>query len=60
MGTSLVVHTQIKELAKVGNRSLNISADFYTELNKEVESLIQEACKRAVANGRTTIMGKDV
>ena len=30
------------------------------ELNKKVESIIQKASDRAIKNGRTTVMGKDV
>lgn len=60
MGTSLVVRTQIKDLAKIDEKQLNVSTDFYTELNKKVEETIKKACSRAKANGRTTIMGKDV
>ena len=60
MGTSLVVRTQIKDLAKAGERQLNVSTDFYTELDKKVKDIIAKACNRARANGRTTIMGKDV
>ena len=60
MGTSLVVHIQAKELAKVGEKQLNVSTDFYQALNKKVESIIKEASERAAANGRTTVMAKDV
>ena len=60
MGTSLVVRTQIKELANIDEKQLNVSSDFYKELNKKVEDIIKKACKRAKDNGRTTVMGKDV
>lgn len=60
MGTSLVVRTQAKELARINEKALNTSSDFYEELNRKVESLIKKACERAAANGRTTVMGKDV
>ena len=60
MGTSLVVRVQAKELAKINSKQLNVSADFYEELNKKTEAIIKKACERAVANGRTTVMGKDV
>ena len=60
MGTSLVVRTQAKGLAKVNEKQLNVSADFYENLNKKVESIIKKASERAVANNRTTVMGKDV
>ncbi|MFH1641646.1 MAG: DUF1931 domain-containing protein [Nanoarchaeota archaeon] len=60
MGTSLVVRSQIKDLANHEGKQLNISSDFYDELNNKVQNLIKKACIRARANGRTTIMGKDV
>ncbi len=60
MGTSLVVRTQIKDLAKAGERQLNVATDFYEELNSKVKAIIRKACERAVANGRTTIMAKDI
>ena len=58
--SELVVKTKIKELAKIDEKSLNVSTDFYEEINKKVERLIGEACKRARANGRNTVMGKDI
>lgn len=60
MGTSLVVRSQIKNYAKVGDKTLSISNDFYDAVNKKVEKLIQEACIRAVANNRSTLMGRDI
>ena len=58
--SELVVKAKIKDLAKIDEKSLNVSSDFYEQINKKVENLIQEACKRARANGRNTVMGKDV
>jgi len=60
MGTSLVVHSQIKKLAVVESKALNISSDFYTTLNNKVEHLIADACRRAKENNRNTVMGRDV
>jgi histone H3/H4 len=60
MGTSLVVKSQIKDYAKVGEKELSVSNDFYDALNKKVEKIIGEACIRAVANNRNTLMGRDV
>jgi|TARA_B100001964_G_scaffold29367_1_gene29963 histone H3/H4 len=59
MGTSLVVRSQVKNYAKVDDKTLNIAEDFYEELNKKVVRLIEEASKRAKANNRTTLMGRD-
>jgi histone H3/H4 len=58
--SELVVKTKIKELAKIDNKELNVSLDFYEAINKKVEGMIIECCKRARANGRNTVMGKDV
>ncbi|MAE42581.1 DUF1931 domain-containing protein [Candidatus Woesearchaeota archaeon] len=60
MGTNLVVRSQIKNHAKIDEKALNISNDFYEALNKKVEELIKESCKRAKANNRNTLMGRDV
>ncbi len=60
MGTSLVVRTQIKDLAKVGEKQLSVAADFYEEIDKKVLEIIRKACLRAAANNRTTVMGRDI
>ncbi|MBW2979383.1 DUF1931 domain-containing protein [Candidatus Woesearchaeota archaeon] len=38
----------------------NIASDFAEALDKKVQELIKEASKRAEANGRKTIMAKDL
>lgn len=58
--SELVVKAKIKELAKIDDKALNVSTDFYDAINKKVEGMIQDCCKRAKANGRNTVMGKDV
>ena len=60
MGTSLVVRTQVKKLAKFEGKELYISAEFFDALNKKVERIIEEASIRAKANNRTTLMARDV
>ncbi|MBS3131447.1 hypothetical protein J4212_03370 [Candidatus Woesearchaeota archaeon] len=60
MTKSVIVRTQVKELAKVGEKRLFVSEDFYTELEGKVKRMIEESCKRAKLNGRNTVMGKDV
>ena len=52
----LVVKSQVKDVAG----EFNVSADFVEELNRKVDDLIKQACKRAEANGRKTVMGKDI
>jgi len=56
MGKLLVVSSKIKEAAK----DMNIGSDFPEALSREVEALIQQAAKRAKANGRKTVKAKDL
>lgn len=56
----LVVRSNIKEYAKINDRPLNVSTDFYEKINQKVIALIQEACRRAKENNRNTVMGKDI
>lgn len=68
--TELVVKTKVKEIAdrfakdmqREGAKKsiINISVDFAPALSKKVEQLVIESCKRARANGRNTVMAKDV
>ncbi|MBW2998386.1 DUF1931 domain-containing protein [Candidatus Woesearchaeota archaeon] len=53
---SVVVKAKIKEIVE----NFNISNDFPDALDKKVRSLIKEAVERAEANGRRTIMPKDL
>jgi histone H3/H4 len=52
----VIVKTKIREM--VGTYS--VSADFGEELNKKVKQIIQDAVKRAEANGRKTVMARDI
>ncbi len=56
----IVVRSNIKEHARVNERALNVSTDFFEKLNKKVVELIKEACTRAKENNRNTVMGKDL
>ncbi len=51
-----VVKSKIKEAAG----DFNVSGDFAEALNKKVEKLVRDACSRAEANGRKTVMAKDI
>lgn len=53
---SVIVKAKIKDIAK----GFNVSGDLADVLNKKVEQLIKEACERAEANGRKTVMAKDI
>jgi histone H3/H4 len=52
----LVVKAKIKDIA--GN--YNVAGDFADALNKKVEQMVKDAIARAEANGRKTVMAKDL
>ena len=60
MGTGVIVKFQVKESAQIDGKKISVSEDFYTELEKKVKTLIDDACKRAKSNNRNTVMGRDV
>lgn len=52
----LIVKASVKEsLAEK-----NVSADFYDALDDEVEELLDNAARRAEANGRKTVQPRDL
>ncbi len=53
---SVIVKAQVKELTK----EYNVSGDFMEALDKKTTLLIQEAIARAQANGRKTVMARDL
>lgn len=53
---SIIVKSKIKEFT--GNYS--VSGDFSEVLNAKVKQMIQDAVKRAEANNRKTVMGRDL
>ena len=57
---SVIVKAKIKEYAKIDDKSLNVSGDFAEKLNEKAVALIKEACQRAKANSRNTVMAKDL
>jgi len=56
MNEWVIVKTKIKDM--VG--TYNVSQDFTETLNAKVKQMIQDAMKRAEANGRKTVMGRDL
>ena len=57
----IVVKTKIKEYVdEAAGERMSISTDLSEAINNKVLSMIQEAIKRAKANGRRTVMAKDV
>ncbi len=55
-GTMLVVKAKIKDYAT----GYNVAGDFADALNEKAVQLIKDAVKRADANGRRTVMAKDL
>ncbi|MBW3020700.1 DUF1931 domain-containing protein [Candidatus Woesearchaeota archaeon] len=53
---SVIVKAKIKEIAE----NFNIASDFSDALDKKVRAIIKEAAERAEANGRRTVMAKDL
>lgn len=56
MNDLVIVKTKVRDM--VGTYS--VSADFIEELNNKVKQTIQHAVKRAEANGRKTVMARDI
>ena len=52
----LIVKSRIKEI--VGE--INVGGDFAEALDAKAEQMVRDAVKRAEANGRRTIMAKDL
>jgi len=50
----------VKSALKNAVPGFNIASDFAEALDKKVQELIKEAARRAEANGRKTIMAKDL
>lgn len=59
----LIVRSKLKELVKkYGSKDQvnNISADLALRLSQRVESMVEEAVKRAHANKRRTVLPQDI
>jgi histone H3/H4 len=54
--TEVVVKSKIKELTA----GYSVSSDFADELDAYVKQIIEKAKDRAKANGRKTIMSRDI
>ena len=57
---ALIVAANVKGACKINEKQLNVAEDFYKELNNKVAQLVAKACSRAKANGRNTVMGRDI
>ena len=60
MTKSVIVKSQVKELAKIDSKPLSVAEEFYKALEEKNRQLILEACKRAKLNNRNTIMARDL
>ncbi|RJQ16916.1 DUF1931 domain-containing protein [Candidatus Woesearchaeota archaeon] len=56
MADAVIVKAKIKELAQ----GYNVAGDFADALDEKAKQLIKDAIKRAEANGRKTVMAKDL
>lgn len=60
MSDTLIVKAKIKDVALYDGKPLNVAGDLADALSNKVKHMIEEACKRAKANGRNTVMAKDI
>lgn len=60
MGKPKPIHLIVKSNIKKVIKDLNISEDVASALDKKIEQLLIEASKRAKANSRKTLQGKDI
>ena len=60
MTKSVIVKSQVKELAKIDSKPLSVADEFYMALEEKVRKEIENACKRAKQNSRNTIMARDL
>ena len=55
-GTRFIAKAAVRE--RLGD--VNVSADFYDALDGEVAEMVEEASRRADANGRKTVQPRDL
>lgn len=60
MTKSVIVKSQVKELAKIDGKNLSVAEEFYKALEEKVNKDIENACKRARQNSRNTLMARDL
>jgi histone H3/H4 len=56
----LVVKSQIKEIVDAVVKDTKVSSDLAPALDEKVKEILTTAVKRAEANGRRTVMAKDL
>lgn len=60
MTKSVIVKSQVKDLAKIDGKYLSVAEEFYTSLEESVKKQIENACRRAKLNSRNTVMARDL
>lgn len=60
MTKSVIVKSQVKELAKIDGKPLSVSEEFYKALEEKNRKMVEEACRRAKQNSRNTVMARDL
>ena len=60
MTKSVIVKSQVKELAKLDGKQLSVAEEFYKALEEKAKKEIEMACKRAKQNSRNTVMARDL
>ena len=59
--SNLIVKAKVKDfVVTAAGENMSVASDFADALNQEVQELVKKAIARARANGRKTIMSKDV
>jgi histone H3/H4 len=56
MSEMIIIKTKIKDFAP----GFNISGDVADSLDLKTKEILKNACERAQANGRKTVMAKDL
>ncbi len=58
---SLVVKAKVKDyMEQAAGEKISVASDFVDALDEKVQALIKDAVRRAKANGRKTVMAKDL
>ncbi|HLG24073.1 MAG TPA: DUF1931 domain-containing protein [Candidatus Nanoarchaeia archaeon] len=58
--STIINKSQVKDFAKIEGKPLNVAEEFYTSLEEKTKKLVEDACKRAKANSRSTVMARDL
>jgi len=57
---TLVVASGVKNLCKHNKKYLNMAKNLPEALTEKVKTILEKASERAILNGRTTVMDKDL